>query len=104
MDNRGPAAAIAWSAAHLALIVIGSDVAYGPDIIANVALFYCVAMPVGGAWSLDLAASLAAEPGPHEARFAPPDPAAPPLHHLLQLGDREGPGGPVVGRQAILGP
>ena len=62
-------APLAWCT-HLGLMVIGRDVSYGVDNIANVALFYGIWMPVGQAVSLDVRAGRTA-PGPSpEARFA----------------------------------
>ena len=47
-----PAAAVAC-VAHLLLHNGGSLAAYGVDSLANVGLFYCAVLPVGGAASLD---------------------------------------------------
>src|SRR5262249_48374950 len=47
------AAVVAWLT-HLALKVSGGASVYGVDLFANIALFYCVWMPVGHAASLDL--------------------------------------------------
>jgi hypothetical protein len=47
-----PAAAVAWLT-HVALNAAGSATTYGVDQIADIALFYCVWMPVGEAVSVD---------------------------------------------------
>lgn len=46
------AAFLAWLT-HLALLSSGNSAYYGVDDLANIALFYCIWMPVGRAWSLD---------------------------------------------------
>jgi hypothetical protein len=46
------AALVAWLA-HMALKTTGSTSIYGVDDFAHIALFYCIWMPVGFAWSLD---------------------------------------------------
>jgi hypothetical protein len=46
------AAAVAWLT-HLAMNVSGYASIYGVDEFANIALFYCVCLPVGASWSLD---------------------------------------------------
>jgi len=62
-------APLAWCS-HLGLMLIGKDVAYGVDSIANVALFYSIWMPVGQAASLDVRAGRTALGPSPEARFA----------------------------------
>ncbi len=47
-----PSASAAWLL-HLALKTSGSAAAYGADELANIALFYCIWMPVGHALSAD---------------------------------------------------
>ena len=47
------AAVIAWFA-HLTLTNTGSLTAYGVEAFSHIALFYCVVMPVGCAYSLDV--------------------------------------------------
>jgi hypothetical protein len=46
------AAVVAWFL-HLAMKMSGYLTAYGAEEFANIALFYCMWMPVGWAWSLD---------------------------------------------------
>lgn len=59
------AAVVAWLT-HTALKTSGNASIYGVDEFAHIALFYCVWMPVAGAWSLDRAAGRA-EGGPSPA-------------------------------------
>src|SRR5262249_26718659 len=47
-----PAAVVAWLT-QMALKTTGDYAIYGVDEFAHIALFYCVWMPVGYAWSLD---------------------------------------------------
>jgi hypothetical protein len=49
------AAVIAWFT-HLTLMMSDRTPLYGVDDFAHIALFYCVWMPVGHAWSLDVSA------------------------------------------------
>ncbi len=49
------AAVVAWFA-HLSLMMSDRTPLYGVDDFAHIALFYCVWMPVGHAWSLDVLA------------------------------------------------
>jgi hypothetical protein len=46
------AAVVAWLT-HMAIKTTGSTSIYGVDDFAHIALFYCVWLPVGAAWSLD---------------------------------------------------
>jgi hypothetical protein len=58
------AAVVAWLT-HLLLSVSGNASTYGVDEFANIALFYCVWMPVGHALSLDVQARrVSGEPTP----------------------------------------
>jgi hypothetical protein len=50
---RTRAAAFAAWLIHLAMNVSGHASIYGVDEFANIALFYCLCLPVGAAWSLD---------------------------------------------------
>jgi hypothetical protein len=50
-----PAAVIAWLT-QMAIKTTGVTAIYGVDEFAHIGLFYCVWMPVGCAWSLDLQA------------------------------------------------
>jgi hypothetical protein len=69
------AAALAWFS-HLMLLNSGLLTAYGVDEFANIALFYCVVMPVGAAASLDALL---------DTRPRKPINSAGPLLRLLQL-------------------
>jgi len=53
-------AAVAWLA-HLMLCASGYMTIYGVDQFANIALFYCVWMPVGAALSCDVSAGRASD-------------------------------------------
>ncbi len=60
---RTPFAALAAWLTHLSMKVSGSASIYGVDLFANIALFYCVWMPVGHFWSVDrLAGRVSGEP------------------------------------------
>jgi hypothetical protein len=62
-----PAAAVAWLA-HL-MFKAGNPTTYGVDEFAHIALFYCVWLPVGRAWSLDVRAGRASDAASPAARL-----------------------------------
>jgi hypothetical protein len=62
------AAVVAWLT-HLALNTTGNVAIYGVDQFAHIALFYCVWLPVGQAWSVDRLAGRATGAPSAEARL-----------------------------------
>jgi hypothetical protein len=62
------AAGLTWFT-HLALMMSGRSSLYGVDDFANIALFYCLVMPVGRYWSLDVQAGRASAAPSFEARL-----------------------------------
>ncbi|MBJ6765908.1 HTTM domain-containing protein [Myxococcaceae bacterium JPH2] len=62
-------ALVAWLA-HSVLLNSGNFFAYGVETFAHISLFYCVVMPVGAAFSLDLRAGRAAGAPSSEATLA----------------------------------
>lgn len=65
--TRG-AAVVAWLA-HVLVFMSERTALYGVDDFAHIALFYCVWMPVGAAWSLDVLAGRVSPAASLEARL-----------------------------------
>lgn len=63
------AAIVAWSM-HLVVMMTQRTALYGVDDFANIALFYCMWMPVGHYWSMDVVCGRASSAPSWEARLS----------------------------------
>jgi hypothetical protein len=67
---RTPGAAVCAWLSHLALKASSVFTSYGVDEFAHIALFYCIWMPVGHAWSVDVGAGRASSAPSAAARLS----------------------------------